>query len=131
MSLVLVVMLMAILAVPAMAASGTGDEGQYHYTWSVTKTSSSGKASITTPYVPTTVGAAVRNKVRSSSGVEGWAYSNGSSSNNPVAITGYASANATASNLFTKNSVVYNGTVTETHGTFWVNNTKVIPDALA
>ncbi len=129
MSLVLAALLIASLVVPVMAASGTGREGQYDYEWTLTKTSSSGTAWIRTPHTPTTVGASARNKVRSSIVGEAWTYSEGSTENNPVPITGYASIGATASNLFTRNSVVYSGTVLETHGTFWINSKMVIADA--
>lgn len=131
MSPVLVFLLIATLAVPVMAGSGTGNYGQYDYEWTVTNTASNGTAWIRTPHTPATVGAAVKNKVRSNTGVEGWACSEGSTEDNLVPITGYASISATASNLFTRNSVVYNGRVDETHGAFWVNNNRVIRDARA
>lgn len=131
MSLTFAFLMAMTLIIPAMASSGSGTEGQYDYSWWLTKASTSGTAHIRTPHVPTTVGAAVANKVRSSSGKEGWAYSDGSTENNRVAITGYATANASASNVFTLNSVVYSGTVMETHGTFWVNSIKVEDDVLA
>lgn len=129
-SIVLVILLVVCMTVPAMAASGTATYGQYTYNWSVTKTSTSGKASIATPYAPTTVGAAVKNLVHNSSyDISGYAYSEGSSAAGMVPITGYASIGATASNVFAINSNVYSGTVTKAYGTFWINGTMVIPTA--
>lgn len=70
----LVVMLVACMVIPAMAASDTDVYGQYTYKWSVTNTSTSGQAHITTPYVPTTVGAAVQNRVYVEGGIYGYAF---------------------------------------------------------
>lgn len=132
MSLLFAILTAVTLVIPAMAASGSGYYGQYYYSWSVTRTSTSGSAYIETPYTPATVGTVVFNKIYNSSAPDfGWSYSKGSSANNLVPITGYARVTASASNVFTLNSVVYSGTVLETHGTFWVNGYNVEDDAVA
>lgn len=127
MCLALVVLLVACMAVPAMAASGTGTHGQYYYTWTLTRTDTSGRAAITTPYAPTTVGAAVQNDVHGDNGEVGFAYSQGSlnADGQMAPITGYASSSATASNVFIFASRQCTGTVVETHGYFWVNGTRL------
>ncbi len=126
MCLVLAMLLVVGMAVPAVAASGTGEYGQYKYTWLVTYTSTSSRATITATTVPVTVGTAVQNQVYDEDGRVGSAFSTGSSSSGMVPVTGYVSANATASNVFTYKGRQYTGTITNAYGTYWINSTPVL-----
>lgn len=124
--LVLVTLLVACMAVPALAKSGTGEYDGYNYSWSITRTSTSGRASITATVVPVTVGTAVQNQVYDDDGRVGYAFSSGSSSSGMIPVTGYVNAIATASNVFTYNGRQYTGTVTNSYGSYWINGTRVL-----
>lgn len=126
MSLALATLLVVAMAVPVVALSGNDSAGQYTYSWSVTRTSTSGRATITATTVPATVGTAVQNLVYDEDGRAGYAYSSGSSSSGMNPVSSYVSAIANASNVFTyTNGRQYSGSVTKTHGYYWVNGSSV------
>ena len=126
MCLVLVTLLVVCMAVPALANSGTGEHGGYNYTWSITGTTTSGRSSITATVVPVTVGTAVQNIVYDDDGRVGYAFSGGDSPSNIIPNTGYVTANATASNVFTYEGRKYTGEVTRTFGYYWINGVRVL-----
>ena len=118
-SLLLVTLLIASLAVPVMATiSGSDYCGSYKYTYSIQKKSTSGVASITTPNTPTNVTAKAVNNVKHPT--------TGSSTTISRTVTGYASATATAGNTMTVNGTSYTVTIKSTTAEFKVNSTVVI-----
>lgn len=128
MSLALVCLLTACMAVPAMAAyrDGSGVYGQYTYNWSLTRASTSGTATMVASTTPVTVGVAVQNYVMDESGQVGYAFSTGSSDDGMVPVYGYVTVNTTAGNRFRTQSGAYStGTVQTTHGYYYINSTRI------
>lgn len=118
-SMVFVTLLIASLTVPAAASSGSGYYNSYYYTWSVTRTATTGIANITTPHQPASVGAHVVNYLRCNECGEVATVDSGhDSAGIMIETAGYASATATASNVFIKNSRSHTSTITDTNGSF-------------
>lgn len=118
MSLALAIMLVASMAIPAFAVSGTCNG--YSYTWSVTSNATSATASIRTTTTPTNVSAYVENAV----------YNALNNVTRPVKsgdqrTTGYSYASAIAGNVFWVNGVKLDGEIRETTADFWVGSTQV------
>lgn len=131
--LVLVVLLTATMAVPAMASSGTYSDGQYDCEWNVTRAQSYGTAIITNPNAPATLGAAVCNYVYCTTHktVE-LVWSSGSSSQNiSPSYSGYGYASATAYNKCIKSSTAIAGTVSRTDAYFWLNGEMILSGVMA
>jgi len=128
MCLALVCLMTVFMVVPAMAESrnGTGVYGQYNYSWSLTRASTSGTANMVATTVPVTVGAAVQNYIVDEIGQSGYAYSTNSSENGMVPVQGYVTVNVTAGNRFKTSSGAYStGTVKTTHGYYYINSTRI------
>lgn len=121
MCLIIVVLLVICMTVPVFAKSGKGAFGDYTYSWSITYTTSSGRATMTATTTPATVGAAVENEVYDNFGRKGYAYSEGSSDDEMAPIRGYVTAIAEASNRFEYNERYYTGTVMDATGYYWVS----------
>lgn len=114
MCLALVVLLVAIMAVPAMAASGTGNVGGYNYTYTITRGDTEGVAQINTSSAPAEVTASVYNQFFYDLMNER-VQSAGSTS------TGYVTATATDDNIVYVNSVPVRAQITCTCASFKVS----------
>ena len=122
--LVLVVLLTASMAVPAMAdnASGQGTAVSIDYKWELSYTTAAANASITTPNVPSPVTATV----------EGYVYYDLTGDygyTDEVTLCNYRSVTVSSGNIITINDVPVRGEVRGAVGSFWVGGTQVINEA--
>ena len=129
MSLVLVILLVASIALPAMAvAEGTGTHGMYSYTYRVVCEETYGTAGITANKVPTYVSVYAYNQVYSEE-YDTWGYAG--SSEDGTEYTGYVSASVTVGNTFEIGTQTVTGIVQKTCGTFYVNGNLVLGSVIA
>lgn len=113
MCVALVVLLVACMTVPAMAASGTGNAGGYNYTYTITRGDTEGVAQITTSAAPAEVRADVYNQFYydlMDRQVQSW----GGTS------TGYVTTTATDDNLVYVDNVLVRAQITCTCASFKV-----------
>lgn len=122
--LVLVVLLATSMVIPAMASSGQGTAGAIDYTWELSYTASATTGTIRTPDVAATVTAEVKSYVYYDlTGDYGYS--------DAVKMVNYRSVTASSGNIMTINGVPVRGEVRGGYGTFWVDSTRVIREALA
>lgn len=118
-SIIIAVLLVASVAIPAMATfSGSNYCGDYYYTYTIQKKSTSGVAGISTPHTPTYVTAKAVNNVKHPITNKDTTITS--------SITGYASAAAVAGNTMTVNGTSYTRTIYSTTAEFKVGNTIVL-----
>ena len=122
-SIILTVLLVASFAIPAMATfNGNGYCGDYYYTYTIQKKSTSGVAGISTPYTPTYVTAKAVNNVKHPITYRDTTITS--------SITGYASASAVAGNTMTVNGTSYTRTIISTTAEFKVGNSLVLKEGV-
>lgn len=114
-------------AVSCMGKRNRAIKNGYNYEWRVTRTDSLGYAYVTTPTVPTTVGAHVSCEIYCEEcGVYGRTNSGSTAEGYMVPKTAYVGVMATSDNEFTDNMGTHYGTVWMASGSFWVCGSLVV-----